>query len=83
MKPKAPAIPDDDLDLPGPYDGAAGDDLWFLPEVPEEPGPVLPTVPQGALVVPESWRAAEAGLAAELSDLAFDAGRLRRSCGSS
>ena len=76
MKPKAPVIPDDDLDLPGPYDGAAGDDLWFLPEVPEESGPVLPTVPQGALVVPESWRAAEAGLAAELSDLAFDAGRL-------
>ena len=47
-----------------------------MPEAPEESAPALPVAPQGALVVPESWRATEAGLVAELSDLAFDAGRL-------
>lgn len=76
MKPNKPNITDDELDLPGPYDGAAGDDLWFLPAAPEESGGSLPTAPRGGLVVPEAWRAAEAGSAAELAELAFDAGRL-------
>ncbi len=65
----------DDLDLPGPYDGAAAD-LWFLPEAVEDDGPPLPKATKERLVEAGAWRAAEASLAVELADLAFDAGRL-------
>ena len=67
----------DAIDLPGPYDGAAVDDPWFLPPH-EEPGlePFVSREPSGRLVEPEAWRRAEAALAGELSELAFDAGRL-------
>lgn len=66
----------DELDLPGPYDGAAAADLWFLPEAVEDDGPPLPKATKERLVEAGAWRAAEASLAVELADLAFDAGRL-------
>lgn len=66
---------DDDLNLPGPYDGEAAEDLWFLPETPGD-GPPLPKASAGRMVEPARWTAAEASLAADLADLAFDAGRL-------
>lgn len=75
MKRPEPVLPDDDAGLPGPYDRAEAADLWFLPEEPEESLP-LPGPAAGRLVEPEAWRAAEASLAGELSDLAFEAGRL-------
>jgi hypothetical protein len=63
--------------LPGPYDGAGAEELWFLPnEAETEDGPPLPRVPQSRLVEIDAWREAEAGLAGDLSELAFEAGRL-------
>ena len=75
MKPERPIPPEDDAGLPGPYDGTEAADLWFLPGEPEEVLS-LPRPAEGRLVEPEAWRAAEASLAGELSELAFDAGRL-------
>lgn len=68
---------DDDalLTLAGPYDGAEGEDLWFLPDEADD-GPLLPGSAASGLVEGEAWRTAEAELAADLADLAFDAGRL-------
>ena len=54
---------------------------WFLPPEDSE-GPrvaATPPLPRGervSLVDAAGWRAAEAALAADLADLAFDAGRL-------
>ena len=76
MEMRRPNPVGDALDLPGPYDGESEPDLWFLPEEVEDVGPLLPKAPEGRLVEAEAWRAAEAGLAAELADLAFHAGRL-------
>ena len=70
-----PASVDEDAGLPGPYDGTEAADLWFLPEEPEA-GLPLPSAPGGSLVRAEDWRAAEAGLAGDLAELAFDIGRL-------
>lgn len=67
---------EDDLDLPGPYDGAEAADLWFLPDEAQDDGPPLPKAPTGQLIEPEAWRAAEASLSGALAELAFDAGRL-------
>lgn len=70
---------DADPTLPGPYDPAEeADDLWFLPgdaDDPESPDPWPQTPPQ-SLVDGAAWREAEAGLAPDLADLAYDAGRL-------
>jgi len=67
---------------PGPYDaGPAEEDLWFLPgpdpEQDEDPfAPPLPKARRTSLFDPVEWRAAEAALTHELSDLAVDLGRL-------
>lgn len=75
MNSQKPIAFDEDAGLPGPYDGVEGADLWFLPET-EAEGPFLPGESSARLVDGEGWRAAEAGLAGDLSELAFDAGRL-------
>ncbi len=66
---------DTDLNRPGPYDGDGREDTWFLRDA-EEEGSFLPREPDAGLVDRGAWRAAEAALASDLSDLAFDAGRL-------
>lgn len=75
MKTRPPTDDDALLTLAGPYDGAEAADLWFLPDDATD-GPLLPGTAAPGLVEGDSWRAAEAELAADLADLAFDAGRL-------
>jgi hypothetical protein len=69
-----------DDDRAGPYDpGEEPGDLWFLPDADDEGSPLKPDGPQSApraLIDGPAWRAAEAALAADLTELAFDAGRL-------
>jgi DNA-binding MarR family transcriptional regulator len=73
---------DNEADGPaGLYDpGSEPEDLWFLPTAAEEDdlgpvaGPARAATP--ALIDGPAWRAAEAGLAADLAELAFDFGRL-------
>jgi hypothetical protein len=70
----------EESDRVSPYDpDAESEDLWFLPDVAEEEGHLLPgglqAVPRGLIDAP-TWRAAEGALAADLVDLAFDVGRL-------
>lgn len=74
---------DSDPTLLGPYDPAEeAEDLWFLPadaDDPESPDPwpqTPPQTPPQSLVDGAAWREAEAGLAPDLADLAYDAGRL-------
>lgn len=72
---------DNDLILPGPFDPGEADDPWFLPvEEADAEADALSTAALGAggrsLVDADSWRAAEAALAGEVSELAFDLGRL-------
>jgi hypothetical protein len=67
---------DDDAGLPGPYDGAEAEELWFLPDEADQDGMPLPQADSGHLVEAEAWRAAEAALAGDLAALAFDVGRL-------
>lgn len=79
MSPR-PAQIDDDLSLAGPYDAPAqAEDLWFLSDA-DDATPADPLAGARAstpgLVDGAGWREAEAGLAAELTELAFDAGRL-------
>lgn len=59
---------------PGPYDGDGAEDLWFLPDD-TDAGTETPASAPG-LVDAEAWRAAEAAVAVDLAELAFDAGRL-------
>jgi hypothetical protein len=66
---------EDEEGLPGPYDAAETEDLWFLPDADEEPTSLSGTR-AARLVEGEAWRLAEAGLATDLADLSFDAGRL-------
>lgn len=69
-----------DDDRAGPYDpDEEPGDLWFLPDADDEVRPLKPDGPQSAprgLIDGPAWRAAEAALAADLTELAFDAGRL-------
>jgi hypothetical protein len=69
-----------DDDRAGPYDpDEEPGDLWFLPDADDEGSPLKPDGPQSArrgLIDGPTWRAAEAALAADLTELAFDAGRL-------
>jgi hypothetical protein len=65
----------DDTSLRGPYDGELVEEPWFLPDESDD-GPSRPTAAEGQLVDAAVWRAAEASLASDLADLAFDAGRL-------
>ncbi len=67
---------DDDTGLPGPYDGAAAEEPWFLPDEAEVVAFPFPKPEHGGLVAAADWREAEAALAADLAELAFDAGRL-------
>ncbi|MBL9074519.1 hypothetical protein [Tabrizicola sp.] len=72
---------EDDLILPGPFDLAGTEAPWFLPDdEAEDPAgsdlAPLPRSERASLVDAAGWRAAEAALAADLADLAFDAGRL-------
>lgn len=69
-------IGDEEEGLPGPYDGAGAEELWFLPDAADDPSPPLPKADRQGLVDSADWRAAEAGLAGDLAELAFDAGRL-------
>jgi hypothetical protein len=67
--------------MPGPFDPAEVEVPWFLPpEDAEDPGgaekPPLPRGETASLVDAAGWRAAEAALAADLAELAFDTGRL-------
>lgn len=71
----------DDLTLPGPFDPVEPEEPWFLP--PEEEGDEaaglwtpLARAGKASLLDAAGWRAAEAALAADLAELAFDAGRL-------
>lgn len=77
MKRPSPSQLDDDLILPGPFDPGEADDPWFLPA---EEAEALSTAAPGAggrsLVDADGWRAAESALAGEVSELAFDLGRL-------
>lgn len=64
---------------PGPFDPEDVEVPWFLPPSGadnDDPYPPLPRAASGSLVDAASWRAAEAALAGELSDLSFDLGRL-------
>lgn len=76
MSRRPPTHNDDGPGLPGPYDGDPAEDLWFLPEEGEDAGSPLPMARRDGLVDAEAWCRAEAVLAAELAELAFDAGRL-------
>jgi DNA-binding MarR family transcriptional regulator len=81
MMRRTPFFTDHSHDLPDPFDPAERELPWFLPpEDAEDPdGAVTLPVPratQASLVDAAGWRAAEAALAADLADLAFDAGRL-------
>lgn len=76
MTVKPPYLDDDDASLPGPYDQPSVEEPWFLPAAPGTDGPPLPQAPMTGLVDPVAWGRAEAGHAAELAGLAFDAGRL-------
>lgn len=72
---------DDDTCLPGPFDPDEDDEPWFLPaEDDEAPHGTLhlpaPGEGRASLVDAAGWRAAEASLAADLAELAFDLGRL-------
>lgn len=76
-----PSIADDAPNLPGPFDPAEVEEPFFLPlEDAEDLGgagrPPLPRGERHSLVDAAGWRAAEAALAADLAELAFDAGRL-------
>ncbi len=68
-------LQEDEDGLPGLYDAAGTEDLWFLPDADEEL-PSLSGTRAVRLVEGEAWRLAEAGLATDLADLSFDAGRL-------
>lgn len=64
---------------PGPFDPGEAEDPWFLPPDPNdmEETIALPPAKKGAsLVDVAGWRAGEAALAGELTELAFDFGRL-------
>ena len=76
MRGRLPSIEAIDAGLPGPYDGTGVEDPWFLPEAEDEGAFALLTAPARGLVAAADWRAAEADLAVQLADLAFDAGRL-------
>lgn len=67
---------EEDLTLPGPYDREGEEELWFLPDEEASPGPLQPRAAEGRLVEGAAWRQAEAMQAADLAELAFDAGRL-------
>jgi len=75
MNPRRPIIIDDAPNLPGPFDGQEDVELWFLPSEEDSFDPV-PLAARRSLLDAAGWRAAEAGLAAELVDLALDLGRL-------
>lgn len=76
MRPRTQSQPDQGFSLPGPYDGDPAEDLWFLPDESGDAGLALPGMGSAALVEAAAWRAAEAAVAADLAELAFDAGRL-------
>lgn len=70
---------EDDDPIPGQYDGAEAAEAWFLPDEDAAAGIAdlpLPAAPRGGLVAAAEWRAAEAALAPDLAELAFDTGRL-------
>ncbi|WP_333815580.1 hypothetical protein [Tabrizicola sp.] len=71
-----PVTTGDGPDLVGPYDRVEAEEPWFLPDETDEDSSPLPKAPEAGLVPTADWREAEAGLAAELADCAFDAGRL-------
>lgn len=87
MKPRSE--PDlDATDRPGPYDPAPETaDLWFLPDedVADDPATEgrspLPRADRSLVLNGRDWREAEAGLAADLAELAFDFGRLAERAG--
>lgn len=81
MKHPIPTKTDEDLNLPGPFDAGEVDDPWFLPaEEADAQADARSTAAPGSrpasLVDADGWRAAEAALAGEVSELAFDLGRL-------
>lgn len=81
MKMRSRSVIEDHFTLPGPFDPAEAEAPWFLPpEDAEDPaGDDLAPSPQAerdSLIDAAGWRAAEAALAPDLADLAFDAGRL-------
>lgn len=78
---KTSSFIDHDLSLPGPYDGAAEAELWFLPDEADPGDPTIPKTVGPGLVDAPAWRAAEAALAQDLAELAFDAGRLAERVG--
>ncbi len=79
VKPSIPYLVDEELGLPGPFDPEGVGDPWFLPSDDDEAYNLSIGEPKPAcasLVDVAGWRAAEAALASELAELAFDLGRL-------
>jgi hypothetical protein len=81
VKPVQPAFEDDGLSLPGPFDPAEAEDPWFLPDEDTDAqdaglAALAPRLGRASLVDTTGWRAAEAALAGDLAELAFDLGRL-------
>lgn len=78
MRPRHSTYAEDDAGLPGPFDPAEAEEPWFLPPDDEEAGypDPSPRPAPASLVDAAGWRAAEAMLASDLADLAFDLGRL-------
>jgi hypothetical protein len=80
VKSPRPIQTDDHLTLPGPFDPEEDDDPWFLPpddaEMRDAPLSAPPRPGPTTLLDAAGWRAAEAALAADLAELAFDLGRL-------
>jgi hypothetical protein len=81
VKPSQRSTIDDHLGLPGPFDPAEVEDLWFLP--PDDPDGEADALSmakakpsRASLVDAAGWRAAEARLAGEMAELSFDLGRL-------
>ena len=75
MNQRRPISIDEAPNLPGPFDREEEAEPWFLPSEEDSFDPV-PLAPRRSLLDAAGWRAAEAGLAAELVDLALDLGRL-------
>lgn len=79
MKLPHPVNDEESPGLPGHFDRGEAEDPWFLPPDPNdmEETIALPSAKKGASLVDVSgWRAGEAALAGELTELAFDFGRL-------
>lgn len=75
MNQRRPINIDEAPNLPGPFDREEEVEPWFLPSEEDSLDPVS-SAARRSLLDAAGWRAAEAGLAPDLVDLALDLGRL-------